>query len=195
MKILIAVPTFENILPETYKSIYDLDAAGNELDFMFTRGYDCAKARNAIVQDSLKGGYDYTLMVDSDIVIPKNTLKTFLSDPCPIIMGIYPKKNSITGETNITKDGTKNYSERYTYADLPVDSRFPVKGGGFGCTLIHQDVFKHLKYPYFHYVIYDYGAFLSEDYYFCTQARAAGYTIWADTRVRCGHAIRQIKYE
>ena len=30
-KILIAIPTFENIMPETFKSIYDLDPCGNEL--------------------------------------------------------------------------------------------------------------------------------------------------------------------
>lgn len=28
-KILIAIPTFENIMPETFKSIYDLDPCGN----------------------------------------------------------------------------------------------------------------------------------------------------------------------
>ena len=45
-KILIAIPTFENIMPETFKSIYDLDPCGNELSFEFVKGYDCARARS-----------------------------------------------------------------------------------------------------------------------------------------------------
>ena len=40
--ILIAVPTFENIYPDTFKSIYDLDIEGHDVQFEFVRGYDCA---------------------------------------------------------------------------------------------------------------------------------------------------------
>ena len=37
MKILIAVPTYENIYPDTFKSIYDLDSGGHELYFESVR--------------------------------------------------------------------------------------------------------------------------------------------------------------
>ena len=46
MKILIAVPTFESIFPDTYKSIFDMDKGGHEVLWEFVRGYDCATARN-----------------------------------------------------------------------------------------------------------------------------------------------------
>jgi hypothetical protein len=68
MKVLIAVPTFETIAPECFKAIYELQ--GDDLTFDFVRGYDCAKARNEIAKKALNGGFDYVLMVDSDIVIP-----------------------------------------------------------------------------------------------------------------------------
>ena len=43
MRILIAVPTFENILPDTFKSIYNLEKTEDMIvDFDFVRGYDCA---------------------------------------------------------------------------------------------------------------------------------------------------------
>ena len=32
MKILIAVPTFENIYPDTFKAIYDLDVSGHDAE-------------------------------------------------------------------------------------------------------------------------------------------------------------------
>ena len=58
MKILIAVPTFENIYPDTFKSIYDLDASVYDASFEFVRGYDCATARNRIAQLSNEYGFD-----------------------------------------------------------------------------------------------------------------------------------------
>lgn len=75
MKILIAVPTFENIKPECFKSIYGLTRPeGCNLYFDYVAGYDCAKARNQIAKNSMAGNYDYVLMVDSDIQLPADTL-------------------------------------------------------------------------------------------------------------------------
>ena len=63
-KILIAVPTFENIKPECFKSIYGLKRPeGYDLYFDYVSGYDCAKARNQIAKNSMAGEYDYVLMV------------------------------------------------------------------------------------------------------------------------------------
>ena len=96
MKILIAVPTFENIYPDTFKSIYDLDPAGHELFFEFVRGYDCATARNNIVFKAQDMDVDYVFMVDNDVVLPCDVLKNMLEnddirnlfiDKCCIFMG------------------------------------------------------------------------------------------------------------
>ena len=58
-RILIAVPTFENIYPDTFKSIYDLDIEGHDVQFEFVRGYDCATAINRIAQIALDIRADY----------------------------------------------------------------------------------------------------------------------------------------
>ena len=50
MKILIAVPTYENIYPDVFKAIYDLDKGDNDVDFQFFLGYTVAKARNMIAK-------------------------------------------------------------------------------------------------------------------------------------------------
>ena len=63
MRILIAVPTFENIYPDTFKSIYDLDKCGHECLFEFVRGYDVAMARNKIASRSLDINADYVFIV------------------------------------------------------------------------------------------------------------------------------------
>ena len=78
-KILIAVPTFESIKPECFKSIYGLiRPEGYSLYFDYVAGYDCAKARNQIAKNAMAGDYDYVLMVDSDIQLPSDALVKLL---------------------------------------------------------------------------------------------------------------------
>lgn len=194
-KILIAIPTFENIMPETFKSIYDLDSCGNELSFEFVKGYDCARARNDIVRMALEGGFDYIFMVDADMYVPKDALQKLLEYPTEICLGLCPRKNTKVGKTCIYKIGQINYEDAYTYYDLPKKDRVMVHGGGLACALIKTDIFKNLTYPWFRYVTYQDGSELSEDLYFCSQAKANGYKIYVDTRVRCGHATRYFQFE
>lgn len=194
MKILIAVPTFENILPDTFKSIYNLDPAGHELSFDFVRGYDCAKARNAIAQNALDGNFDYVLMVDSDIVLPDQAIQWFAEKPDDIVFGVYPHRNSKDGEVELFKLRIRDFKDRFKYSELKED-RMEVKGGGFGCAFVSADVFRKMEYPWFKYVAYSNGTFLSEDLYFCSEARKHGFKIYADTRMRCGHFTRYIQWE
>lgn len=194
MKILVAVPTFETICPETFKSIWDLDTE-HELYFEFVKGYDCAVARNMIAELCIKGDYDYVLMVDSDMIIPGGTLNVMLDDPVDVCFGAYPRKNNTEGKTTLIKPNTKNYEDSFYMSDLKGNQRISVKGGGFGCVLINRKVIEKLAYPWFKYVSYNNGTFLSEDYYFCSKAREAGFKLEAATGVKCGHLVRKFQYD
>ena len=81
MRILIAIPTFENIYPDTFRSVYGLNTGEHEMLFDFVRGYDCATARNNIAQMSLDEKADYVLMVDNDVVLPEDALINLLDSP------------------------------------------------------------------------------------------------------------------
>ena len=194
--ILIAVPTFETICPETFKSIYEL-AAQDTLTFDFVKGYDCALARNKIAIKALEQNADYVLMVDSDIIVPRNTLQCMLEYPVDICLGVYPRKNTTTGQTEIFKLGNYNFVDEnnLNISEITEPGRCDVKGGGLGCALIRTDVFRQLPSPWFKYVQYDTGDTLSEDNYFCWKAAEAGFRIQVDTRVRCGHLVRTFNYE
>ncbi len=195
MKILVAVPTFENITAETFKSIYDLDAHGHELSFEYVKGYDCARARNDIGKKTIEGGYDYVLMVDSDIILPKDALKNLLEFPSEITLGCYPHKNTDNGEAELFKANLPNFVNRISYSELNGKIRVEVKGGGFGCALVKASVFQKIAFPWFKYVVYDNGSLLSEDLYFCDQAKKNRIAIWADARVRCGHLRKSFQYK
>ena len=212
MKILIAVPTFENIYPDTYKSIWDLDKGSHEILFEYVRGYDCATARNRIVQRSLDLGADYVLMVDNDVVLPKDALINLLDDAKDVCLGYYAHRdtdNIYKGRTCVCRqfmpDGTRYYNypleSEYTAAELHEMRekgiyKQEIHGGGMGCAFIRTEIFWDIKYPWYDWVNYadDNRGMLSEDLYFCEQCRANGIPIYTDTRVGCGHMLRHIQW-
>ena len=194
MKILIAVPTFENIQPEVFKAIYDLRPAGHELTFDFVKGYDCAVARNRIGVMAQDGGYDYVLMVDSDTIIPPDALELMLDTPVDVCLGVCPRKNTTDKMTAMIKFGAESYHDSYYYPELPAE-KTKVRGGGFACALVRSYVFTALDYPYFQYTTGVDGNTLSEDFYFCQNAAFMGFDILMDPRVSCGHLARYYQYE
>lgn len=212
MRILVAVPTFETIYPDTYKAIWDLDRGEHKVLFDSVRGYDVATARNKIAQRSLDLGVDYVLMVDNDVVIPKDALLTLLDNARDVCLGYYAHRgtdNLYHGRTCICKLLDENGKPYFNY---PLESEYTAKemqdmiaegqtkihvhGGGMGCALISTDVFKKTPYPWYDWVNYGDAnrGMLSEDLYFCELCRIHGITVYADVRVGCGHLLRHVQW-
>ena len=199
MKILIAVPTFESIMPDTFKSIYDMDKGGHDCIFEFIRGYDCARARNVIAKRAMELETDYVLMVDNDMIIPEDALIDLLDDPKEVCLGYAAHRNAAndyTGLMNLFKLGEYNYNRHYSMMDIKEliakgTTKFQVHGGGMACALFRTSIFKQLPFPYFNWSNYKTGFCLSEDLYFCEVCRKAKIPVWADTRVACGHNFRK----
>lgn len=212
MKILIAVPTFETIYPDTYKSMWDLDKDGHEVLFDSVRGYDVATARNRIAQLAMDLETDYVLMVDNDVVLPKDALKKLLEDARDVNLGYYAHRgadNVYHGNTCICrlkdKDGNDYYhyplESEYSAAEMQVMEKAGLKkvevhGGGMGCALIRTEVFRKITYPWYDWV--NYGdknrGMLSEDLYFCVLCKNHGIPVYADVRVGCGHLLRHVQW-
>lgn len=212
MRILIAVPTFESIYPDTFKSIWELDKCGHEVLFEFVRGYDCATARNAIAQKALDLDTDYVLMVDNDVVIPKDTLRYMLEEEKSVCLGFYPHRdadNIYRGRTCVCKligDNGELYfnyplESEYTANELAElrqngKTKILIHGGGMGCAFIETNVFRVIHYPWYDWVNYNnaHRGMLSEDLYFCEECKKHGIPIYTDTRVNCGHMLRHIQF-
>ena len=179
MRILIAVPTFENIKPECFKSIYGLTRPEDcDLYFDYVRGYDCAKARNQIARNAMAGNYDYVLMVDSDIQLPSDTLVKLLECRSDIALGWYYRKRTKSDQTIIYTFGKDFNDDNCT---------IEVKGGGLGIALIKVDIFRNLPYPYFKFVTYSNDTVLSEDLYFCNLANGHGFNVKCNPDVKGNH--------
>lgn len=211
MRVLIAIPTFENISPDTFKSVYDMDKGGHECMFEFVRGHDCAAARNKIADKALGLEAEWLFMVDGDVTVPQDALLNLLSHDVDCVSGYYLRRredNLPSGLTCAHKLLDANGREHFNYtlensyaADELAEMRgrgeclVEAHGFGMGCVLVRADVFNRVRYPWFKWVNYENEkrTVLTEDYYFCEELRKAGIKRYVDTRVACGHMFRRIE--
>lgn len=181
-KILIAIPSKNDICAETFKSIYDLEVPeGYETEFQYFYGYQVDQVRNLIADWAMN--YDYLFAVDHDMTFPPDTLKKLLSHDKDIVSGLYRQR--LPTQTIEIFD--------FNYRHIPIEQLvnrglIEVGGCGFGCVLVKSEVFMKMQYPHFLYQsALDHRDTKSEDTYFCKKARGLGFTVWADTSIMCGH--------
>lgn len=192
-RILIAIPCYQYIEPETMHSIYNMiTPVGYEASFIVMRGYTVQQARNRIVSQSLAMGFDYTLFVDSDVLLPKQLLANLVAINADIATGWYIKK---TIDAQITElYGPDKLGQRrmvnIDQNELPTEGIIPILGCGFGCTLVKNEVFGKIGTANWFEYIEKPDYICSEDLNFCDKARAAGCSIVADVSLRCPHIGR-----
>lgn len=190
MKTLIAIPTSRDIEIQCAASIIGMDRPeGARIGVFCPQSYSIDASRNLIVEHALEIGYDYILWIDSDMIIPKNTLIQLLSHDKDIVSGVYAYKLLPTagqGRNAVAKRFKKDAKD--TYEDISLseiresERLMEIDGVGFGCVLTKVDVFKNIKKPWFRYT-----PNMGEDIYFCRKAQKAGYKVYLDTSIRCGH--------
>ena len=187
-KILIAIPTAKYIEPETFKSIYDLDVPeGYQTVFQYFYGYNIDQIRN-LIADWVVKGYDYLLSVDSDIVLPRDTLTRFLAHDVDIVSGLYIQRKPGQHILEVYENNDRGGVSNIPYGKIKDKGLVPIGGCGFGCVLIKQSVFKGIPYPHFVYhSALDHANTISEDVDFCAKALKKGFKIYADTTMKCRH--------
>ena len=194
--------------------MWDLDKCGNIADFDFVRGYDCATARNHIARKALDGNYDYVLMVDNDVVLPRDALRNLLDEPVDVCLGYYSHRgtdNHSSGRMNVCRYENPN-EWNFPYRNYPFESQWTaheledlqlqgikklrIHGGGMGCALIKVDVFRRTEYPWYDWVNKPdpNEPMLSEDLFFCERCVQAHIPVYTDVRVGCGHLMRKVQW-
>jgi GT2 family glycosyltransferase len=134
-----------------------------------------AEARNRCVELAREHAADFLLFLDSDMVFPRDALQQLLAHGKDIVGATYPKRVSpytVLGaplpEGRVESDGAL-----IEMRHLPT-----------GCLLIRMTVFESLSQPNFRFLVDPQsGAILGEDYDFCDRARAAGFSIWCDSKL------------
>ena len=194
MNILIGIPSKTTIEIETAISIANLDWDGNYVDYTHADGagvYGVAQARNRLCQKAIDGSYDKLLMIDSDMIVPEDTIK-LLSDPdVPIVTGVARYKND-SGRAPIFKHfQDSSGSDAWKWDEIPA-GRFGIRSGGVACALIDVDLLLKMPRPWFVWEERENGTYCGEDIGFYEKVNALGIKPYADGRVKCGHIGRKI---
>ncbi|QCX32930.1 glycosyltransferase [Caloramator sp. E03] len=118
---------------------------------------------------------DYVFSIDSDILVPKDSLLRLLSHKKDIVSAIVyndPKKKY--PNILIIKNGRITH-----FIDFPKNSLFEVDITG-AVYLLKSEICKKVKYEY-----HSFG----EDVPFCISAKKLGYKIWCDSSIFCNHVM------
>ena len=185
MKILIAVPCMSMLPVEYVNSLLKLEHEG-QCDIVHLPNSLIYTARDQLAVMSVRENYDYLLFIDSDMVVPPDSIKRLLNHKKDIVCGLYFKRKQNYEPVIYSK-------LKFSLLDEPTiepamdykDGLIEIEGCGMGLCLIKTEVFKSI-------LQYDYSCFeplphLGEDFAFCIRARNRGYKIYCDTTLKCGH--------
>ncbi len=168
-------------------------------------------ARNQLVKQLER---EWLFMFDADESLPPQALIRLLSWNLPIVSGIVFLANIDRPAPAIykyehKKQGRYYYSSKITEVEnyltghkeeqgkelgvvlsTTKDELIECDAVGTGCLLVHRSVFEAIKPPYF--VLNSGGRVSGEDFSFCRKVKRAGFKIYADPGVLCGHKPKQL---
>jgi hypothetical protein len=162
-----------------------------------------SRARNDAMADFLQeDDYEYLLTLDDDINVPRDAIVNLVDRGQDIVSGFYRLKSDEGLLAIRTMTGQK--PEIKYYRDLINEGgAVQVRYASTGCLMVHRKVCEKMiqenpdlkykqnltgrkQYALYNPMIYK-GEYLSEDWAFCQRARDAGFQVWVDGRVLCGH--------
>ena len=194
MNILIGIPTKESIDIEAAISIMNLDWDGHSITYTHADGagvYGIAQARNQLCRKAIDGQYDKLFMIDSDMILPEDSIHNLLDPDVPIVTGVTRYKND-SGRAPIFRYTTDSEgSDSWKWDEIPA-GRFEIRSGGVACAMISVELLRRMKRPWFVWEERANGTYVGEDIGFYEKLRDMGVHPQADGRVRCGHVGRYV---
>jgi hypothetical protein len=189
MKLIFAMPTYGPIDPQVSSNTINaiMHAAKFGHTWMGVAAPDrlpYAVARNKAVE-AIVHNDDFAeaaiFWMDSDIVLPIDSITRLANSGKDFITGIYFQRAAEH------RPLVAHYDEKMDsfiwLAKWPKNVIAPIDGCGFGCVLTSVKMLRDMEAPWFEYKKF------SEDFTFCRNAAKAGYQLYVDTGVLCGHLM------
>lgn len=210
-KVLVCCPTYsgkdyvfdryiERVKSLTYKN-YDIlivDTSKDDSYFEKLKTYDIkvlkgkwderskirmTNAQNMIREELLKGDYTHMLMLESDLIPPKDIIEQLMEHDKSVVSGWY----------YITKEPRPCLSREWTLVDMKFAQKEPllvelakerlykVFSGSFGCSLIKREVLEKIKFKVFA------GFSHHSDTWFYFDCEREGFEVYVDTDLLIPH--------
>lgn len=162
---------------------------------------DIGRARSIMATTALNDGFEYLMWIDSDMYFKADAVDQLLASGEPLIGAIYSIRGGLS-HTSILMPGTREVIFGKGGGIIEVSAL------GTGFLMSHRDTYEAVRtqltlplcgidgevrvVPYFTHLITPRADkkgwhFFGEDYSYCYRARACGYIVKADTRIRVGH--------
>lgn len=125
----------------------------------------------------------HILFVDYDVLPRSNTLVKLLEHDKDIVSGVYPVSQKCEIAWCLSRDVQFNLMP---FTEIPKNP-FKVHVVSNGMMLVKMEVFDKLEWPYWRSEYVVGGLVTSADIYFCRKAKAAGYSLWVDPKLKCNH--------
>ncbi len=148
--------------------------------------------RNKLAEEALNLNVDYLFFADSDIVLHPMAIRHLLAHEKDIVGATYVQRNPPHLLLGKALDG-RPLAETLQEETIKPAELMEVSGLPFGCVLVKREVFADVaaaipvdqptlpfQTPAFWNSKAERWLIEGEDYFFCRQARAAGYQVWLD---------------
>lgn len=153
-------------------------------------------ARNVLANEFLSTDCEWAFWLDSDMILPPNTIPIMMrwakELKAQFLTGVYYQRMGDHKPLVLLRnENAVQYKEEAEHSMVIVPDGckqpFKVHCCGFGCVLMHRDVLLKMDQPFFKYECPTGKKELSEDFYFCINARKKGIDLWAIPELKCGH--------
>lgn len=183
-RVAIGIPTNRKFKAKNLLSLMNLVSnSEHDLEFIIsTKGYTTAENRNYICAQAVQKQCDYILFTDDDMIFEPDVLDRLLAHDKDIVGGYYNVRF-------LDVEGDRKVIEYLDGEEARKDRIFKCKALGGGMLLVKTEILHKLPKPLFWYEIHkEVGMItMSNDWWFCRQARMAGYDVWCDPTLKLGH--------
>jgi len=147
--------------------------------------------RNKMVKQFLSDeDNDWLLMIDDDVVPPKDIIK-MVEHGKPVVSATVTIKKGAVPQPVILKEQGDQYRQisMGEYVDGEADGLIEVDGVGTGCLLIRRDVLENMQPPWFKFLYNEEDGTLQlgEDFYFSRRLSEQGVPLHVSTDHVCSH--------
>ncbi len=152
-------------------------------------------SRNALRAAFLAGDYDYFLSIEQDIIPPYNVIEQLIRHEQDAVSGIYYKIYKVKAQDKAGNIRIVNtlLPVVFTFADTEEKMNkcypkevegskfFRIRAAGLGCMMISRKALEAIPFKHIP------GQDTFDDFLFCGDLYAHGFTLYTDTTVKCKH--------
>lgn len=194
-----------------FEAILYAQSQGVRVSLQFLQTSIVSQGRDRACTAAIEAEATHLLFVDSDVVIPKDTIPRLVFRDKDAVGGLYPNRHdniTVAFAMKSTELGGTGHTS-FSWQVLNQPGLHPASAMGMGCTLIKTEALKRMKEywqslsergrlihrgPWFEYRTEDETTVIGEDIAFCEMAEEAGLELWIDSSILCQH-IGETVYE